>query len=148
MSAYMVDQEHINVMVWAAAHLTEGPVFFYRDAEGETQKLSGMDTETLTRAGQALVDANAASMAANYGEHDHGYQYHYSRPQRTDWTPVDVLNAMRCYEYQAGDAKTYPTSEAARFCESLRHGLICRLPGMDLAPWEIRPETVPAYAAA
>lgn len=152
MSAYMVHEEHINVMIWAAVELASprdtGPVFRYSDAMGNTQQLSSLDTDSLTRAGQMLVDANAESMAARYGEHDHGYPYQYQRPKRTDWTAVDVLGAISCYEYQACETGRFEASEAGRFCEALRHGLIHRLPGMDAAPWEIGPASIPAHAAA
>lgn len=152
MSAYMVHEEHINVMIWAAVELASprdtGPVFRYADAMGNTQQLSSLDAGSMTRAGQMLVEANAESMAARYGEHDHSYPYQYQRPKRTDWTAVDVLGALSCYEYQACETGTFETSEAGRFCEALRNGLINRLPGMNTAPWEIGPETAPGHVRA
>lgn len=152
MSAYMVHEEHINVMIWAAVELGSpshtGPVFRYLDNEGQVHTLSALDPESLARAGQMLVDANAESMAARYGEHDHGYHYLYRRPTRSDWTRVDVLGAISCYEYQACETGQFDGSEAGNFCQALRCGLIDRLPGMTDAPWEITPEALPAHASA
>lgn len=152
MSAYMVHEEHINVMVWAATNLAaprgSGPVFSYIPGPGaHPEKISRLDRDSLTRAGQMLVDANAASIRARYDEEAAGI-YTYTRPKRTDWTAVDVLSALSCYEYQACETGTFETSEAGRFCEALRRGLISRLPGMDAAPWGIGPDTTPTDAAA
>lgn len=151
MSAYMVHEEHINVMVWAAVELASpsdiGPVFHYAPASGANSvKVSRLERDSMNKAGQMLVDANAASMAARYGEEDHGYTYTYARPKRTDWQPVDVLSALSCFEYQACEVRDFDTTEAARFCDALRHGLIRRLPNMDATPWEIGPATTPAHA--
>lgn len=152
MSAFMVHEEHINVMVWAATELASssdtGPVFHYSPAPGVYGvRVSSTDRDSMTRAGQMLVDANAESMAARYGEHDHGYAYTYTRPKRADWRPVDILKAISCYEYQACETGDFEASEAGRFCDAMRRGLLRRLPGMDSAAWEIGPNTTPAHAA-
>ncbi|MGP9587241.1 hypothetical protein ACT3TB_16450 [Micrococcaceae sp. AOP34-BR2-30] len=152
MSAYMVHEQHINVMVWAAVELASpawtGPVFRYADSQGGLHTISRLDTESLTRTGQMLVDANADSMASRYGEFNHGYQYQHRHPHRQDWTAIDVLKAISCYEDQSCETGTFSTSEAGSFCQALSRGLIARLPGMDSAPWEITPNTLPAHAAA
>ena len=151
MSAFMVDTEHINVMVWAATELASpedaGPVFTYMSNEGELVRVSRMDRDSMTRAGQMLADANADSIRARYCE-DQSYTYTYTQPTFTGWTQTDVLSALACYEYQACETRTFETSEAGRFCEALRNGLINRLPGMNAAPWEIGPETAPGHVRA
>lgn len=152
MSAYMVDEEHINVMIWAAAELASpsdtGPVFTYCPAPGaHPVRVASTERDSMTRAGQMLADANAASMAALYGNEDHSYAYIYTRPKRTDWKQTDILSALLCFEYQACEVGNFDTTEAGRFCDALRKGLIRRLPGMNDAPWEIGPHAAPAHAA-
>lgn len=150
MSAFMVDPEHITVMVWAATELASpedtGPVFTYISNDGEMVRVSSMDRESMTRAGQMLADANADSIRARYDE-DQSYTYTYTQPTFTGWTQTDVLSAIACYEYQACETGEFEDSEAGYFCNALRKGLIRRLPGYEQAPWEIIPGEPLTHAA-
>lgn len=59
-------------------------------------------------------------------------------------TAAEALKAVACYEYQSCEHPEWESSEAAQFCEALRHALINALPGYEAAPWEWRPEEVSA----
>jgi hypothetical protein len=53
-------------------------------------------------------------------------------------TPVEVLKAISCYEYQSCEHPEWEESEAKAFCEALRDLMIGRLPGYDEAAWEVK----------
>ena len=52
-------------------------------------------------------------------------------------SPVAVLKAISCYEYQSCEHPGWHTSEARQFCSVLRDHMISMLPGYDDAQWEI-----------
>lgn len=157
MSAFMVGPEHINVMIWAAIHSkpTDYEVRTYTREEAtpfngvEASGFSELNVrrlrkgETETVYGQFLVDANAASVNTRYDE-DNAYVYEYRTPQHTEWSPVEILGAINCYEYQACEVEDWASSEAKQFCDRLRRLMESRLPGASEGPWEISTDTVPA----
>ncbi|MGC5225130.1 hypothetical protein ACPW96_21385 [Micromonospora sp. DT81.3] len=162
MSAFMVDPEHIHVLVWAAVHSkpTEPELHTYtRDeptpynaveesgwsGEWNVRRLRKHLTETAY--GQFLVDANAASVNRRYDE-DHAYIYEYRTPTHTQWQPVEILNAINCFEYQACEVEDWASSEAKQFCDRLRRRIEERLPNASNGPWEIRPDVEPATVRA
>jgi hypothetical protein len=162
MSAFMVGPEHINALIWAAVHQrpTEYELVTYThdeptpyngvepsgwSAEWNVRRLRRGRTETVY--GQFLVDANAASVNTRYGE-DNAYVYEYSTPQHTRWSPVELLGAINCYEYQSCEAQDWVSSEAKQFCDTLRRRIEGHLPGALDAPWEILPDTQPASVTA
>jgi hypothetical protein len=62
--------------------------------------------------------------------------YRFTRPRRS-YSPVEILSALHCYEYQSCENPEWESSEAFQFCEALRDRMIRSLPGYDDAPWEI-----------
>ncbi len=52
-------------------------------------------------------------------------------------TPVEVLKACSCYEYQSCEHDGWERSEAFRLIEAIRHAAIAALPGYEDADWEI-----------
>ncbi|WP_020109754.1 hypothetical protein [Nocardia sp. 348MFTsu5.1] len=157
MSAELVDPEHIHVLVTAGLP-RRGDVLHWRtDDTTEPTPLNGLfrsgpdrrralRPETANAVGQMLVDANAASMNRAYNE-DNAYIYDYRRPRRA-WDPVELFKAIDGYEYQACEVDDWETSEAHRYCASLRETLIARLPGYSEATtWLITPHTISLYQA-
>lgn len=51
-------------------------------------------------------------------------------------TPVEVLKACDCYEYQSCEHPEWPRSEACSFVEALRGKAIHGLAGYGDAPWD------------
>lgn len=147
MSAFLVDPEHINVLVHAATAFRSGDTMSWcvpDDSEIYGYRYVRADTESPDRIGQMLLDQNAASVNHRYDE-DESYIYAYSTPKQRDWLPVDILGAISCYEYQACETPNWRDTEAHAFCEALRGRMIRRLPGYDSAPWEITPNKMPAH---
>lgn len=145
----MVTPEHINVLVWAGINrFTHDEAIYTTTNDDPTpdngvERSYGHNIRTLrpgaeTAVGQMLTDANAASLASRYGETE-TRSYTYSRPVDCGWSPVEILGAINCFEYQACEVDDWTTSEAKQYCDKLRRRIERRLPGADVAPWEITP---------
>lgn len=148
MSAYLVDPEHINVLVYKAMQPAGHMGLLTWNVSDETERFgyahrsaSVMGADAI---GQMLLDQNAASVNHRYSE-DEAYVYSYQRPKHTEWLPVDILGAISCYEYQACETPDYRDSEAYAFCRALESRMIHQLPGHESAPWEITASSVPAH---
>jgi hypothetical protein len=61
-------------------------------------------------------------------------EYRYTRRALS---PVEVLKAIDCYEYQSCEHPEWDESEAKAFCDSLRSLQIGMLPGYNDAKWSI-----------
>lgn len=148
MSAFMVEKEHIDLMVWAA---TAGPGAgrepFYYFHNGE-QKLVRRNHAEQTALGRLLVKANADSVGYRYDEPSarNTYPYEYKSP-RPGWSAAEVLMALDSYEYQACETPDYHTSEAAAVAEAIRR-CMCRAvyAGYGNSAWSIGPESMPEAA--
>jgi hypothetical protein len=155
MSAFEVDETHIDVLVSAALAAGKDFYWYHQPADaprtepgealpGESSTegryaayLAGLreNKRTVTRAnagmwGAVLVAENKRSVNHRYDEDDieDPYQFtFYAGP----FDPVAILKALNCYEYQASEHPAWKTSEAREFCEALRGEMIRRLPGYD-----------------
>lgn len=156
MSAFMVDPEHINVLLNAGLSIRGRQLYWPTEADeipgngvqasyGYSIRMLRYDTADAI--GQMLVDANAASVNTRYGE-ENAYIYSYRRPRYSSWTPVEILKAIDCFEYQACETADYNTSEAANFCRRLRGVMIDQLAGYSESAWEITAENSPIHRAA
>lgn len=155
MSAFTVHPEHIRTLVWAGLQYTRPgspmtwPVTDFDNATSpETVQSSfGRHYRQLTRdtaevVGQILLDENVRSVNYRYSE-DERFVYDHATPASTRWTPVEILSAIDCYEYQACETPEWSTSEAHAICVALRHILVRTLPGYENGPWEITPDSQP-----
>lgn len=144
MSAFLVDPEHIHVMIWAGMERRYGgrysPLSWYWGNPGERGIL---DHQSADAVGQMLLDANAASVNTRY-EEDNAYVYQYQRPQYRTWQPVELLKAIDCYEYQACEVRDWPASQAYAFCQSLRKAVIRGIADYSEAnTWSIMTSSMP-----
>lgn len=142
MSAYLVDPEHINVMIWAGLmpDRVNGPMRWYYGPGSNQQSM--LSAETADRVGQMLVDVNSASVNYRYKE-DNAYIYSYTPPRFKTWQAIEIIGAIHCYEYQACERDDWRESEAYAFCRMLERKMIRRLPDYDKAPWEITRDHLP-----
>lgn len=142
MSAFMVDEAHIDYLVTAAQDLSRrnhcGPFRWYH--AGEMQEL---DDET--RVGALLIQENLDSVLARYSDCTPGdvpgpipppspEAYRFTR-SRLEVTAVQTLKAIGCFEYQSCEHELWSLSSAHAFCEALRHTAIDALPGYGDASW-------------
>jgi hypothetical protein len=144
MSAYIVDKVHIDVLVSLAIQgRTPSRLRWYHDDTSHEARWDNADD-----VGRMLWRENLASVAYRYPDDTSG-----KRPGPCDLadadieaythaahgyqlTPVEGLQAIRGYEYQACEHPGWHGSEAYAFCDALRRCLISRLRGSDDAPWE------------
>ena len=91
---------------------------------------------TAGEVGAMLTAENTRSVNHRYAEDDweEAYVFDSRMRYRRPLEPVVVLKALDCYEYQTCEHPGWPTSEAKRFCDSLRDRMIHLLPGYDVAP--------------
>lgn len=62
--------------------------------------------------------------------------YRYTEPRRS-FSPVAILKAIDCYEYQSCEHDEWRESQAFTFCRALRSWCIGKLEGYEAADWEI-----------
>lgn len=113
MSAWIVDDGHIDVLIAAA-----------REYLGEA-KLPG----AARALGQALWRENHRSVNYRYGERTRTPRYtpHLS-DERGPLHPVAVLKAIGCYEYQTCEHPEWEASAARRFTQRLEAAILAANP--------------------
>ena len=145
MSAFVVSQEHIRLLLHAArfaVRATGGGSFTWWAAGARQQ----MDMADPTATGQMLLDACRSSVAYRYPQDGpdhlpgHGEPAAYvdrSPRNPSEISVVAMLKAIDCYEYQSCELPTWNGSLAERFCDRMRRDLITTLPGYDKARWDV-----------
>ncbi len=142
MSAFVVDKKHIDILVRAAINRSyHDELRYYHDGTWHT-----VDHSTANQTGQMLWDANVRSVSYRY-PHDSleslpgridspwlkPFEYDLNAPVVT---PVEVLKAIACFDYQSCEPPEWESAQAHSFCEALRIHAINQLPGYEAAPWE------------
>ncbi len=139
MSAFIVDAEHIHVLLWAGLQVPN-----HHDALrwyfGNPTDRHELTTDTADAVGQMLVNENRNSVNYHYNNDPGAIEYSFAQPMHNDWSTTEVLKAIHCYEHQASDAPKWHTSEAHAFCKALERHLIETLPDYHKAPWAITAE--------
>ncbi len=158
MSAFMVGARHIDALMTAGIELLGNswgrlrwlaPATEYAEGTHERGEPWGpnaieecnkrrreLTVFTAGRTGAMLLAENRRSVDHRYDEHEEEEPYTYNRFERR-LSPVEVLKAIACYEYQSCEHPEWQESEAHAFCEAFRHAMIGKLPGYDEAAWEI-----------
>lgn len=148
MSSFILGKVHIDAMLTAAID-TDGVSGLYVYHDGRGQKVNH---DTVDYWGAELVAENVRSVRGQYGDITGSLEgapgptdnqfavdavkgiYRFERTESKD--PVEILNAILCYEYQSDDHDMLDSSPAGAFCRYLKNSLIHRLPGAD-GVWEI-----------
>jgi hypothetical protein len=155
MSVYIVSKAHIDALVSAA--MAQGDTFCWYDADGDhSHELTYTDTVHATKVGAMLWGENLKSINARYvntvdnplacpGPADFEGRatidrYVFKRTNKL--TPVQILKAIDCYEYQSCEHAGWKTSEAHQFCRALEARMISSLPGYKDAPWGLDEDDV------
>lgn len=135
MSAFMVGREHIWAIVdaWRKDH----------------ERWSGAPTfETLAEHGQMLWDENRESVEFRYPDCkgndlpgpigcDFVYGTHELGMTKPNYTPVQILKACHCLEYQSCEHPNWEHSDAHTFLVHVSQAMERKLPGYEKAEWEI-----------
>lgn len=153
MSSYMVDDEHVHVLLaWALDNSTAGGALMWEvgpDASGPgitvygpTDRIRRLTRESAGTVGQVLIEANSRAVDERYREDDNVRAYTYRRPRTAMWSPVEILKACRGLAYQCSDWSGWRDSEARAALAAIRDLAIALLPGMeDAESWDITPDT-------
>ncbi|HKS21852.1 MAG TPA: hypothetical protein VJZ76_03555 [Thermoanaerobaculia bacterium] len=140
MSAWIVSAHHIDALAHAA---TRSSNLF---PDGLSYVIAGRwkTCSDPQATGRLLLATCVASVASRYahkadkllpGARVRPQMYLYLPPAA--FSPVELLKAIDCYEYQSCEYAGWPRSEARALCAALRHRLIRELPGYHAAPWGI-----------
>lgn len=165
MSAFIVDEMHIQALLTAGIALMEDPRGPLRwlipeapspddhergspwgptAVENYKRRRRELTQETADAVGSMLQAANVRSVNYRYSESINelpGIFRFEMLPGSPN--PVAVLKAIDCYAYQACEVPDWRDSEARAFCEALKDAAICRLPGYQEAEvWDITDRNV------
>ncbi|MCW1959065.1 MAG: hypothetical protein KIH64_011090 [Mycobacterium sp.] len=143
MSAFILPAEHIHVLLWGALRAGHGRVCWHY---GNPTRMGELTDTTASTVGQMLLDANVASVNYLYNATDTAEAYRYQRPVHTDWSAVELLKALACYEYQSCEAPDWEGSSAQRLCRVIERELIVTLRGWQEAPWSLSTTTASTAA--
>ena len=155
MSAFVVDKRHIDALLTAALELSGPEARMRYLAPGEPEdtdyergepwgrtavanaraRVRYLTHENLTQVGRMLLFENMRSVGHRYDESFGLPEYEYECGKIL--TPVQVLKALRCFEYQSCEHPGWHGSEGKAFCDALRDVAIRELPGYDEAEWEV-----------
>lgn len=128
MSAFVVSDKHINsLLTWAninmdGINLPDGDILSFKVVD-DLQKLA-----------QILLDENYKSVNYRYNRNDsETIEFHFTPVL----TPVEILKACECFDYQACETNDYKESAAYRIIDWIKGSAIGKLPGYESAAWEI-----------
>jgi hypothetical protein len=135
MSAFMVMNEHINaIMSFVVAH---------RSTRDHLCAVSNGQVALFdaTRVGRFLLKENARSVEQLYGDgypegHTQTRTYVF-RPWRRAPSPVEVIKACQCLEYQSCEHEGHASSIGKKMLREIMNAAIAALPGYEAAPWAI-----------
>lgn len=156
MSAFIVSHDHIDALItFAKLHRVSYyvPQSVCNKPGGTRVDITG---ETVTEVGRILLTENERSVrhryddcaadnlpgtigedAASYRFREFGELYRLPAGKKCAW----ILNACRCFDYQACETDDYRESLAHRIIEEIQAAAIRALPHIEDAPWEINRKT-------
>ena len=126
MSAWIVTKAHIDALMTAA--LDYGAINGYGTHKSELDEAD--------KIGAMLWRENHKSVNHRYNENIPVPEYHYQR-RAVPLTPVEVVKAVHCLEYQSCEHKGWERSKARKFLQILTNAVLHKLPGYEAAPWGI-----------
>jgi hypothetical protein len=135
MSAFVLDDAHIDaILEW------------HSRSKNNYGRVTLSDELTLI--GRKLIAQNWRSVEERYRERTADYfgecpeaEAYVYRDYGRLLTPIEIVKACDCYDYQACETPDYRETEAASFIDSVRYRAICKLPGYDAAAWGIKDDT-------
>lgn len=131
MSAFILDNKHINVMMSRAVPLYPGDSFSYY-WNGQPYYFRGQTQEV----GQKLVDENFRSVNYRYDEAEEPYTF-LNVVLRRVYASVEVIKACNSYNYQTCETPDWKETEARAIVKALRKRAIKQLEGYAEAAWVI-----------
>lgn len=125
MSAYICELPHINAL---ACYAVDNRLWSSNDM---SPSCPCTEQEQL---GALLYAENAKSVAYRYTEEpEDDYEFHFV--QTIANSAVQMIKAVRCYQYQACEHPGWDKSAAHTITEAIIEHAIARIPGYDSADW-------------
>ena len=123
MSAFICNNYHISLL---AAYATNKRL----------SCVNGLDAEQV---GAILYAENLASVNYRYNDTQDAQEVFKfdSRAQHTSASPIAILKAAKCLDYQSCEHDTWDKSQAHKIVEAIISTAIYYLPGYQDAQWEI-----------
>lgn len=134
MSAYLVSADHLNALATFAKIHDTYINHWNVHLKGSTNTAEIADI---------LRRANVDSLKARYGhgEDTEGYSFTEYR-NKAALTPLAILKACICFDYQACEIPNYETTLAAQITASIVNSAVRELPGYDAQHWDF-PDDLP-----
>ncbi len=143
MSAFLCNDRHINAMVRYGITQSPDPLAYRFGGNWHWQNCVVPDSA------QVLVEQNYRSLGVRYGDGEKAHRINFS-PFDPIHSPVEIIKACDCYNYQACETEDYQDTRAPAIVHAIRELAIKNLPGYDAAQWMIvnppMPERVGATA--
>lgn len=140
MSAYIVDDFHINGLVtWAALqHAASNVSYFWRGAH---RAIQGNEA----RVAQGLYAQNVRSVNHRYNDKTPSkFEFRWVTGSVTNHSAAEIIKACDCYMYQSNETPRADRTEAFAIIQAIREQAVCRVPGYSEAEWGLRePENQP-----
>lgn len=141
MSAFIVDDMHINAIVTYAA---DKRISYWEKKTGNRVEVTAFNAEEV---GRILMAENVRSVVARYGDGledtevnaDAAYQY---RLFATPLTAVEIIKACNCLEYQSCETDDWEETLAWEILNRVKSHAAHDIPGYDAAPWGIDERTM------
>jgi hypothetical protein len=134
MSAFVVSEVHINSLLsWANLNRVY-PI--HSQEPGRPLTLDFSVTDDLSEMAQTLMDENTKAVNIRYHEHETPLDIFFVFVNARI-SPVQVLKACNCYDYQSCEDPAYEQTLAAQIIQHIRMAAIHKLPGYDAAAWEL-----------
>ena len=134
MSAYLVEEQHINYLLSAAlSRRISWHGFSYYDSDKQTRV--AVDQGNAEAIGQMLWNENGKSVDYRYSQVSERPVFTLRRLVHHSFDPVQVLKAIDSYTYQACEHPEWVDSTAHDFCQALQAMAISSLPGYEDAAW-------------
>lgn len=131
MSAYQVSDYHINVLItWAAHNFKRGKISYYW--QGKHRYI----TDEAKRCASVLFAQNVRSVNYRYNDSEpaHGFIY---RTEHARITPVQIIKACHCLEYQSCETPDWQDTEAHAIIKAIIAAAVRQLDGYDEADWSL-----------
>jgi hypothetical protein len=130
MSAYVVSDDHINVIVsWFLDYRKDNQLWY---------ELGGnygyMDEAAAARVAWTLHSQNIRSVNHRYSEEstDEHYTFNKIGNAKQAYSLAEVAGALDCLEYQSCETADYPSTDAYRLITSMRKALLKKVQDRDL----------------
>ena len=139
MSAFVVDNKHIDYLITAALRFSGGHMTYLHSRNPVDWTYLGH--ENASEIGVMLLAENVRSLNHRYGVSEPVPDYTYlCRPDHfyPEFGAANVLKAIECLDYQSCESPDWEQTTAYRFLEALKQTAIEQIPGYEEADWEIR----------